>query len=84
MKIYSIFDKKAGTFAPFFYAENMNVAKRIICDFVKSSPEALPAKYSDDYRLEEMGEFLQSDTERPLYAFVERDFVNFKDILEGK
>lgn len=55
-QLYSIFDKKAGVYAPPFAEANKGTAIRAIQDLV-SRGDSTPAKYPEDYTLVQLASF---------------------------
>lgn len=52
MGVYTVFDKVAMESGPLFFAQNDDVAKRMVLQMTKNSPELL-----DDYELSFLGFF---------------------------
>lgn len=55
-QLYSIFDKKAGVYAPPFIEINKGTAIRAVQDLV-SRGDSNPSKYPEDYTLVQLGSF---------------------------
>lgn len=56
-KLYSIYDVKAGYYAPPFVANNADDAERQIAMALMASPTIPPAMYPEDFYLEHLGDW---------------------------
>lgn len=56
-KLFSIYDVKAGYFAPPFLASNEQDASRQIAMAIMASPTIPPAMYPEDFFLVQLGDF---------------------------
>lgn len=59
-KIYTIRDKKLGTYFPPNYANHETELTRALSEIVQTKPEHQFAKYSTDFELYEIGTFNES------------------------
>lgn len=60
LKIFAIYDRKAGTYGQPFALQSRGVALRTLQSWV-SDPASFFAKFPDDFELYEIGEFNQMD-----------------------
>lgn len=57
MKLYSLYDSRAGMYLPPFVARNAELAKRLVAASLLNAKDIPPAEYPADFNVFEVAEF---------------------------
>lgn len=57
MKLYSLFDSRAGVYLPPFVARNAELAKRLVAASLLNAKDIPPAEYPADFNVFEVADF---------------------------
>lgn len=66
MKLYSLYDSRAGVYCPPFVARNAELAKRLVAASLLNAKDIPPAEYPADFNLFEVAEFDEEKGFSPL------------------
>lgn len=66
MKLYSLYDSRAGMYLPPFVARNAELAKRLVAASLLTAKDIPPAEYPADFNVFEVAEFDEEKGFRPL------------------